>query len=79
MLFDPEKPTVIDADTVVITDSRRDAQRKCREIAEIEQQRGEVCEYLDMLPSKSGKSYRCVFSEKPIKRSQSDEYPNGFG
>ncbi|NEP76421.1 hypothetical protein [Okeania sp. SIO2G5] len=61
MLFDPEKPTRIDTDTLIPTKDKKEAYRRCREKADEYCRMGEVCELCGVIPSTTGKSHKCVF------------------
>lgn len=64
MLFDPEKKTWRDTDTVVPATDHDTAMRKCRARMIIEQNRGEVIRLDGVIRKKSGRSYICVFTRE---------------
>ncbi len=65
MLENPENKVWLDADTIVATSDRQAAIRRCRELAEYNELRGEGrCTFCGVILNKSGKSHRCIFERE---------------
>ena len=65
MLENPKNKVWLDADTIVATSDRQAAIRRCRELAEYNELRGEGrCTFCGVILNKSGKSYRCIFERE---------------
>ncbi|MEM9217622.1 MAG: hypothetical protein AAGD25_25190 [Cyanobacteria bacterium P01_F01_bin.150] len=58
MLFDPEKKTRFNDDTIVFTDETQEAESRCRKIAEKLEERGNPVRHIGV--KKRGKTHRCI-------------------